>query len=149
MKAGRDGGKSLTFHQFQECGSVATQCGCGTLRQSSQKGKRQMRLSGTLAAAGLVLMPAVAFGAGHEKVAVLETYADIAHAGYEDSLITARDLQKAVDALIANPTEASLAAARALLDASLAELAPAPDASVLELDEAQRSRLEALGYLRD
>ncbi|HIP78413.1 MAG TPA: peptidase [Kiloniellaceae bacterium] len=71
-----------------------------------------MRFSGTLAAAGLALMPALALADGHGKMAVLETYADIAYAGYEDSLITARALQNAVDALVTNPTEASLVAAR-------------------------------------
>ncbi|WP_322096506.1 imelysin family protein [Pelagibius marinus] len=47
-----------------------------------------------------------------DKQAVLKTYADIAHAAYEDSLFTAQKLDSAVDALIANPTEATLAAAR-------------------------------------
>ncbi len=46
------------------------------------------------------------------KRAVLETYADIAQAGYEDSLTTAKLLQRAVEALIAEPSEARLAAAR-------------------------------------
>jgi putative iron-regulated protein len=45
--------------------------------------------------------------------AVVATYADIARAGYEDSLATAKTLSAAVDALIENPTEATLAAARA------------------------------------
>lgn len=44
--------------------------------------------------------------------AVLTHYADLAHAMYEDSLITARRLDKSVDTLIAHPTEANLAAAR-------------------------------------
>ena len=44
--------------------------------------------------------------------AVLQTYADIAHAVYEDSLLTARALQRAVDTLVAQPGEESLAAAR-------------------------------------
>jgi putative iron-regulated protein len=41
------------------------------------------------------------------------TYVDIAEASYQDSLITARDLQAKIRALIAAPSEASLAAARA------------------------------------
>lgn len=45
--------------------------------------------------------------------AVLETYADIAAAKYADSLDTARALQAAVVALMADPTEGTLAAARA------------------------------------
>lgn len=44
--------------------------------------------------------------------AVLKTYADIAHAGYEDSLITAVRLRDTVIALTANPGAETLAAAR-------------------------------------
>jgi len=43
---------------------------------------------------------------------VLTTYANIAEAAYGDSLTSARALQAAVDALIKNPTEETLAAAR-------------------------------------
>jgi putative iron-regulated protein len=56
---------------------------------------------------------AAAAAAAAEPEAVLATYADIAHAGYEDSLAAARALAAAVDALIAKPNEATLAAARA------------------------------------
>jgi putative iron-regulated protein len=44
--------------------------------------------------------------------AVATTYADIAAAGYADSHAAALDLQTAIDALIAKPSEATLAAAR-------------------------------------
>ncbi|MEO0421965.1 MAG: imelysin family protein [Pseudomonadota bacterium] len=44
---------------------------------------------------------------------VVNTYADLAHATYEDSLLTAQALNKAIEALIAAPTQASLDAARA------------------------------------
>lgn len=44
---------------------------------------------------------------------VVKTYADIAEAGYADSLATAKALQAAVDALIATPTAESLEAAKA------------------------------------
>jgi len=44
--------------------------------------------------------------------AVLEHYADVAHATYGDALQTATTLQQAVDALISAPTETNLAAAR-------------------------------------
>ena len=44
--------------------------------------------------------------------AVIKTYADIALAKYEDSLTTAKALDKAVDALIATPSEETLKAAR-------------------------------------
>jgi putative iron-regulated protein len=43
---------------------------------------------------------------------VLATYADIALAGYEDSLTTAKALDAAIDALIAEPSEATLQAAK-------------------------------------
>lgn len=48
-----------------------------------------------------------------EPVEVLKTYADIALAGYEDSLATARTLDEAIDALIAAPSAETLAVARA------------------------------------
>ncbi len=48
-----------------------------------------------------------------DPAAVAKTYADIAAAGYDDSLITAKALQAAVDALIATPSDDSLKAARA------------------------------------
>ncbi|MFN4277661.1 MAG: imelysin family protein [Ferrovibrio sp.] len=55
-----------------------------------------------------------AFAAGQDdiKAAVLKTYGDIAQAIFEDSLSSARSLQKAVTALIAAPSEASLKKAR-------------------------------------
>ena len=48
-----------------------------------------------------------------EPVDVLKTYADIALAGYEDSLATATTLDEAIDALIAAPSAETLAVARA------------------------------------
>ncbi|GAA6163499.1 imelysin family protein [Pelagimonas sp. KU-00592-HH] len=56
-----------------------------------------------------------------DERAVLEHYADIAAAKYADSLTTAQALQAAVDALLADPNEASLAAAK---DAWLASRVP-------------------------
>ncbi|MGH6832460.1 MAG: imelysin family protein, partial [Methyloceanibacter sp.] len=63
-------------------------------------------------AAGLCLAsgPALAESAPKE---VLKTYADIAQAGYADSLDTANTLKLAVDAFLAKPTEDNLRAARA------------------------------------
>ena len=52
--------------------------------------------------------------------AVLNTYADIALAGYEDSLVTARALDAAIDALVSGPSEATLGVARAAWIASRA-----------------------------
>ncbi|MCT4655670.1 MAG: peptidase [Cohaesibacter sp.] len=45
--------------------------------------------------------------------AVLTNYADIAEAGYEDSVITAKALDKALEALVASPTEENLTKAKA------------------------------------
>jgi putative iron-regulated protein len=45
--------------------------------------------------------------------AVAKTYADIAEAGYSDSLAAAKKLQAAIDKLIAEPTDDNLEAARA------------------------------------
>ena len=67
-----------------------------------------MKLATSTALALLIASPAIAV----EKSQVLSTYADIAHAGYEDSLITAKALQDAVDALIADPSQETLDAAR-------------------------------------
>ncbi len=53
-----------------------------------------------------------------DPAAVAKNYADIAAAGYEDSLTTAKALQAAVDALIATPSEDTLKAARAAWIAS-------------------------------
>jgi putative iron-regulated protein len=59
-----------------------------------------------------------AMSAGHVYAAeptadaILATYADIALAGYEDALSTAKALDAATDALIAGPSDATLAAAR-------------------------------------
>jgi len=50
--------------------------------------------------------------------AVLKTYGDIAQAKYEDALAGANTLAAAIDALIATPTEATLAAARTAWKAS-------------------------------
>ncbi|WP_299986714.1 imelysin family protein [uncultured Ruegeria sp.] len=47
------------------------------------------------------------------KADVLNTYSNIAEAKYDDSLIAAKTLQSAVNALIADPSDATLIAARA------------------------------------
>ena len=47
-----------------------------------------------------------------DTAAVLATYADIAHADYQDSLTTAQKLQVAVDALLAAPSAATQQAAK-------------------------------------
>ncbi|MFH1794044.1 MAG: imelysin family protein [Pseudomonadota bacterium] len=60
------------------------------------------------ALAGFAAIPAVAV----EPAAIVKIYSDIALAGYEDSLTTAKALDAAVDALIAKPTPETLDAAR-------------------------------------
>ncbi|HCS69976.1 MAG TPA: peptidase, partial [Rhodospirillaceae bacterium] len=57
-------------------------------------------------------LAATAFGTAPARAAdpakVLDTYADIAHAMYEDALITAETLQGAIAQLVASPSRASL-----------------------------------------
>ncbi len=72
---------------------------------------KQVVAAAVLAAfAGMAAVPASA--AAVDKKAVLVTYADIAHAKYEDSLTAAKALKAAVDALVKAPSEATLKAAR-------------------------------------
>ena len=47
-----------------------------------------------------------------DKTAVLENYSNIAEAKYQDSLATAKDLQSAVETLLATPSADNLMAAR-------------------------------------
>lgn len=64
---------------------------------------------------GAALAAAVFGGAAHaaaEPKAVVANYADLALAGYEDSLASARKLQAAIDALVAKPGADTLKAAR-------------------------------------
>lgn len=70
-------------------------------------------LAASTAAVALVALAGQAVAAAPKPAVVLDTYADIAHAAYEDSLVTAKDLKKAVDALVAAPSDKTLAAARA------------------------------------
>ena len=61
----------------------------------------------------LIASTAVAFAETAPKQAdVLENYANIAEAGYKDSLAAAKKLQVAIEKLIAEPSEATLKAAR-------------------------------------
>ncbi|HEV7435511.1 MAG TPA: imelysin family protein [Pseudorhizobium sp.] len=54
----------------------------------------------------------VTAAAATEPAAVVEHYAELAHAKYEDALTTAKTLDSAIDALIKNPSEDTLTAAR-------------------------------------
>ncbi|PPC75445.1 peptidase [Pokkaliibacter plantistimulans] len=64
-----------------------------------------------LAAGITALMPVHGFAAPQAND-VLKTYADIAQAGYEDSLHTAQALQVSISKLISEPTDTNLKAAR-------------------------------------
>ena len=64
------------------------------------------------AAVALTAHVAAAPAAAPTAAAVLTSYGDIAHAMYEDSLKSARTMQTAINAFLANPTQATLTAAR-------------------------------------
>ncbi len=65
-----------------------------------------------LAATSVLALTGLPAAADTDPRTVIATYADIALAGYEDSLATAKALDAAVDALIAQPSEQTLNAAR-------------------------------------
>lgn len=71
----------------------------------------KLAVVGVVAAAAL--FPLSAQAAAPAAKDVLKNYADIALAGYEDSLTTAQALKGAIDTLLANPTEDALGKARA------------------------------------
>ncbi|MEO1330862.1 MAG: imelysin family protein [Pseudomonadota bacterium] len=60
----------------------------------------------------VALALSVGAAAAQDRNAVIETYANIAAAGYEDSLVSARALGDAVDALIAAPSDTTLQRAK-------------------------------------
>ena len=75
-------------------------------------------MAGRLAAVALCVGLTAGLGISHAAADpapkdVLKVYADIAQAGYTDSVDTARTLKLAVDAFLAKPTEDNLRAARA------------------------------------
>ncbi len=55
-----------------------------------------------------ILMGSTAMIQAADTSAILDNYANIAQAGYEDSLALAKELKGAVDALVANPSDATL-----------------------------------------
>jgi len=65
----------------------------------------------TLAAGGLAALASMPANAA-DPTAVLENYADVALAGYEDSLETAKTLNAALKALVASPSAETLDAAK-------------------------------------
>jgi len=73
-----------------------------------------MKKTCSLALAATLMLPMAADADDPpSQAAVLLTYANIAEAGYEDSLATAQSLKGAVDALVKAPSQAHLEAARA------------------------------------
>src|SRR3546814_17140049 len=71
----------------------------------------------TLAAAAVLATTGAAVSAAapdeaSDKAAVLDTYADIAHAAFADALTEARRLKPAVDGLTASPSAEAMTAAR-------------------------------------
>ncbi|MBD8891702.1 imelysin family protein [Roseibium litorale] len=64
---------------------------------------------GLLAATALFSLPALAATPSE----VLTNYENIAQAAYDDSVTSAKELKAAIDAMVANPTDETLAAARA------------------------------------
>ncbi|WP_075290949.1 imelysin family protein [Pararhizobium arenae] len=70
---------------------------------------RSAMLALVTATSVLAITPA---SAATDAAAVVKHYAEVAHAKFEDALTTAQALDKAVDALIATPSEATLKAAR-------------------------------------
>lgn len=72
------------------------------------------RLSGWLLSLGAAaVLAANAMAAAPAPKDVLDTYANIALAGYEDSLTTAKTLKAKIETFLAAPTEANLAEAKA------------------------------------
>ena len=66
-----------------------------------------------LAATASISTPVSSPVAAQDNVgAVIKNYADIAHAGYEDSLMTAKTLHTALKAFVASPSAATMATAR-------------------------------------
>ncbi|MER9747087.1 imelysin family protein [Mesorhizobium sp. M0140] len=77
---------------------------------TARYGSRLAAIGATaLLTAAVFVLPAKA---ETDSKAVIKTYSDIALAKYEDSLTTAQALDKAVDALLANPSAETLNAAR-------------------------------------
>jgi putative iron-regulated protein len=85
----------------------------------------------SLTTALALFLPVAAHAA--DPAAVVATYADLAEAGYGDSLATAKALQAAVDALVAAPSDEALRAAR---DAWLAARVPYQQTEVFRFGNA-------------
>ena len=71
-----------------------------------------MKRTLTMLYIGLALAGATHPVMAADPAAVLKTYADIAEAGYSDSVVTAQTLKHKIDSLLANPNEDTLQEAR-------------------------------------
>lgn len=82
-----------------------------------------MMAAGLVALAGVLLMPGMALAASQvgtkttvvakDSAAVLEGYAKLVHAGYQDVMFKAKEMDKAIGQFLDNPSEARLAKAKA------------------------------------
>ena len=72
----------------------------------------RIQVAAAVAAAFGAVSPLTMADEAPEVAAVVKTYADIAEAGYADSLAAARTLRTAVDTLVEEPTDVNLEAAR-------------------------------------
>ncbi len=79
----------------------------------SAPSRLQAILAAVCIAAPLVAYPVSVRAAAPRPIDVVKTYANIAQAGYADSYVAAVELQKSIDVFLAQPTEETLAAARA------------------------------------
>ncbi len=71
-----------------------------------------MKISTLSASLGLLFLSGLSTAQAADATAIVKTYADIAQAGYEDSLAGARALDEAIDALVARPSAETLDVAR-------------------------------------
>ncbi|MEF0940029.1 imelysin family protein [Rhizobium sp. BR 362] len=66
-----------------------------------------------LAVASTAMSTLPALAAAPEPAAIIKHYAEVGHAKYQDALTTAQALDRAIDALLANPSDKTLKAAQA------------------------------------
>ncbi|MDA7947507.1 MAG: peptidase [Hyphomicrobiaceae bacterium] len=79
---------------------------------ASTLGRGFLRATFSLIIVGLLVTAAAQARAQVAVKGVLKNYADIAHAGYEDSLLTAQKLQTAIEAFLAKPNDKTHLAAK-------------------------------------
>jgi putative iron-regulated protein len=110
------GPRAAAFFPFRADLQVKTGEGPNAKEQGLNDDKGMQMFRGpmtSLPAAALALGLCFTSAMADSTKDVLKTYADIAQAGYEDSLETAKTMRLAIDASLSEPTEANLRAARA------------------------------------